>query len=173
VTLRPAPVVTARTSSAAETRDLAARVAALCEAGDIVVLAGELGSGKTVWVQGFARGLGVEDAVTSPTFTLVRPHQGRQLRLLHADVYRLDRLDEVIDLGLVEQLDDRSVACIEWGDLAEPALPKDFLEIRLEHDDRDGDDERTLTMRAVGPRWAARLDSIRAALAPWLPGLSG
>lgn len=172
MTLRPAPVLTARTASPAETRDLAARLAALCEAGDIVVLAGELGSGKTVWVQGFARGLGVEDAVTSPTFTLVRPHQGRRLRLLHADVYRLDRLDEVIDLGLVEQLDDRSVACIEWGDLAEPALPKDFLEVRLEHDDRDGDDERTLTMRAVGPRWAARLESIRTALAPWLPGLS-
>lgn len=170
MTLRPAPVLTARTASADQTRELASRVAALCEAGDIVVLAGELGSGKTVWVQGFARGLGVDDAVTSPTFTLVRPHRGQRLQLLHADVYRLDRLAEVIDLGLMEQLDDRSVACIEWGDLAEPVLPKDFLEVRLEHADGDGDDDRTVTLRAVGPRWAARLEAVRAALAPWLCG---
>lgn len=155
----------ARTASARETRELAAAVAGIARRGDIFVLAGDLGTGKTMWVKGFAVGLGVTEPVTSPTFTLVRPYQGTSLALLHADIYRLDRLSEVVDLGLVEQLDDRAVACIEWGDLAEPALPADFLEIRLEPGDTD--DERALTFRAVGARWAARLDDLRAVLGPW------
>jgi tRNA threonylcarbamoyladenosine biosynthesis protein TsaE len=157
-----------RTSSAGATRELAEAVAAHVEAGDIILLAGELGTGKTVWVQGFARGLGVTEAVTSPTFTLVRPYAGKRLRLLHADVYRLDRLSEVVDLGLLEQLDEGkgSVACIEWGDLAAPALPADFLEVRLEHRSED-DDERDVVLRAVGPRWVARVGPLTAAVAPW------
>ena len=155
----------ARTTSPAETRQLAGAVAGLARRGDIFVLAGDLGTGKTMWVKGFAAGLGVTEPVTSPTFTLVRPYQGTALTLIHADVYRLDRLSEVVDLDIVEQLDDRAVACIEWGDLAEPALPADFLEIRLEHGATD--DERILTFRPVGPGWHARSGDLRAVLAPW------
>jgi tRNA threonylcarbamoyladenosine biosynthesis protein TsaE len=167
------------TDSAEQTRACAAEVAALASAGDIFVLAGELGTGKTVWVQGFARGLGVVDQVTSPTFTLVRPYTGKTLQLLHADVYRLDRLSEVVDLGLIEQLDEGmasrsggSVACIEWGDLAEPALPADFVEVRLEYG--AGDDDRTIELRPVGGRWSARFGGIVRALTPWIaePGSS-
>jgi tRNA threonylcarbamoyladenosine biosynthesis protein TsaE len=143
----------------------------------------------------------VTEQVTSPTFTLVRPYQGTTLQLLHADVYRLDHLSEVVDLGLVEQLDDRprssvprsgpgprsegrsgpgprpaagaagatgTVACIEWGDLAAPVLPADFLEVRLAHGDLD--EERLLRLRPVGARWTARLGALRAALSPWLDG---
>jgi len=166
VTTHAAPVLRARTTSADATRSLAAAVAGLARAGDIVVLAGDLGSGKTVFVQGFARALGVTEPVTSPTFTLVRPYRGSGLQLLHADVYRLDHLSEVEDLGLIEQLDDRSVACIEWGDLVEPALPADFLEVRLEAG--EADDDRKLVVRAVGAGWVARLDELRRALAPWV-----
>ena len=155
----------ARTTSPAETRQLAGAVAGIARRGDIFVLAGDLGTGKTMWVKGFAAGLGVTEPVTSPTFTLVRPYQGTTLTLIHADVYRLDRLSEVVDLGIVEQLDDRAVACIEWGDLAEPALPADFLEIRLENGATD--DERTLTFRPVGPAWYARSPDLRAILTPW------
>ena len=162
-----------RTTSAEATRALAAEVAGLAEPGDIVVLAGELGTGKTVWVQGFAHGLGVTDQVTSPTFTLVRPYLGRHLQLLHVDVYRVDHLSEVVDLGLLEQLDERprspgvvgTVACIEWGDLAEPVLPADFLEVRLELG--AGEDERTVHLRPVGARWAARVEGLKGALSPW------
>ena len=163
----PAPVVVAHTDGPDATRKLAAEVASLAQPGDIVVLAGELGTGKTVWVQGFARGLGVEEAVTSPTFTLVRPYTGSRLRLLHVDVYRIDHLSEVVDLGLLEQLDERpgAVACIEWGDLAEPVLPADFLEVRLELG--AGEDERTVHFRPVGPRWAARIEGLQGALSPW------
>jgi tRNA threonylcarbamoyladenosine biosynthesis protein TsaE len=183
------PALTARTRSADATRALAAEVAGVVCPGDIVLLAGELGTGKTVWVQGFSKGLGVTEQVTSPTFTLVRPYQGTSLQLLHADVYRLDHLSEVVDLGLVEQLDDRprssvprsegrsgpgprsgtgTVACVEWGDLAAPVLPADFLEVGLAHGDLD--DERLLRLRPVGARWTDRLGALREALSPWLDG---
>ncbi|MHB8464256.1 MAG: tRNA (adenosine(37)-N6)-threonylcarbamoyltransferase complex ATPase subunit type 1 TsaE [Acidimicrobiales bacterium] len=158
-------VLRARTSGAEETRRLAAEVAGVVRPGDIVLLAGDLGTGKTVWVQGFARGLGVTEQVTSPTFTLVRPYGGKHLQLLHADVYRLDNLSEVVDLGLVEQLDGPVVACIEWGDLAAPALPADFIEVRI--DLGGDDDDRTLSFRPVGSSWAARMDDLREALSQW------
>jgi tRNA threonylcarbamoyladenosine biosynthesis protein TsaE len=160
----PRPVV-ARTKSVEDTRQLAAEVARLALAGDIILLAGDLGSGKTAFTQGLARGLGVGETVTSPTFTLVRPYEGR-LRLLHADVYRLERLHEVVDLGLVEQMEDRpSVACIEWGDLAAPVLPADVLEVRFEYTDADG--ERVLWLRAIGPSWLSRLNPLERALEGW------
>lgn len=166
MTPRPPPVVHALTSGPEETRLLAEAVAGHAKAGDIVVLAGDLGTGKTVWVQGFARGLGVTETVTSPTFTLVRPYEGRSLQLLHADMYRLDRLSEVVDLGLVEQLDGPVVACIEWGDLAEPALPADFVQIRLDFGATD--DERTIVIRPVGRSWAARFEVVREAVVRWV-----
>jgi len=167
VTPRQLPTPHAVTTSPEETRALGAAVAAIVRAGDIVVLAGELGTGKTVFAQGFARGLGVDEPVTSPTFTLVRPYQGRRLTLLHADMYRLDRLTEMADLGLVEQLDGRAVAVIEWGDLATPVLPADLLEVRLVAG--VDDDERTISFRAVGAGWAARLDELTDAVSAWLP----
>ena len=160
------PALVAFTESAAATRDLAAVVAGLCAAGDIVALAGELGSGKTVWVQGFARGLGVDEPVTSPTFTLVRPYRGHKLLLLHADLYRLDRLSEVVDLALFEQLDDRAVACIEWADLAEAVLPADRLDVHLDYG--EDEEERVIVVRPVGLRWARRVDDLERLLSPWL-----
>jgi tRNA threonylcarbamoyladenosine biosynthesis protein TsaE len=159
-------VLVARTKSVDDTRALAAELAVLTRAGDIVLLAGDLGAGKTAFTQGLARGLGVTEAVTSPTFTLLRPYEGR-LRLLHADIYRLDHLRDVVDLGLIEQLDDRdSVCCIEWGDLAEPVLPADFLEVRLEY--VEADDERQISLRPVGAAWFARRTAVAAALGRWL-----
>lgn len=149
-----------------DTRDLGAAIAPLLERGDIVLLAGELGAGKTCLVQGVARGLGVDEWVTSPTFTLVRSYRGR-LELFHADVYRLEHLEEVTELGLPELIDGTGVAMIEWGDVAAPALPADSLEIRLVHG--DADDDRHVTVSVVGERWAARLPAVAAALARWEP----
>lgn len=160
----------ALTKSADDTRQVGVELAAVVEAGDIVVLAGDLGAGKTTLTQGLGKGLGVAEQVTSPTFTLLRPYDGR-LRLLHADIYRLDRLQEVVDLGLMEQLDDKAVACIEWGDLAEPVLPADFLEIRIRY--TDADDERFLRLRTVGPRWSGRRDRLERMLARWLVSFDG
>jgi len=110
------------TASADETRALAARLAPHLQAGDVVVLVGDLGSGKTTFAQGVARGLGVEGPVTSPSFTLVQQYEGR-LPVAHVDVYRLDRIQELHDLGFEELVDGAGVTLVEWGDAVAQAMP--------------------------------------------------
>ena len=156
-------IVTA-TASVDETRALAAEVAALAAPGDLVVLAGDLGTGKTAFAQGFARGLGVKEPVTSPAFILVHTYEGR-LPLVHLDVYRLDTMQELVDLGIAELLDEGAVTLVEWGDAVTPGLPADFLEVRLEAG--EGPDDRRLRIRSVGPAWPPRADRLRKAVAPW------
>lgn len=153
-----------RTTSVDETRSVAARVAGVARACDILLLAGDLGAGKTAFAQGFGKGLGVDEAITSPTFTIVRAYQGR-LPFTHIDVYRLDYLQEVTDLGIAELLDDGGVTLIEWGDVVAPVLPADFLEVSLEMGPTD--DERSLRMRPVGTGWSARTGALRRAVEPW------
>jgi tRNA threonylcarbamoyladenosine biosynthesis protein TsaE len=160
-------VIVASTKSPDDTRELAATVAGVVQPGDVLLLAGELGTGKTVFAQGFGRGLGVEEPVTSPTFTLLRTYEGR-ITLVHADVYRLDHLQEVVDLALPELLDEGGVALVEWGDMAAAALAPDFLEVGLELG--AGDDDRMITLRAVGTRWSGRLAPLALALDRWLIG---
>lgn len=160
------------TTSADATRALAAAVAGLAKGGDVVLLAGELGAGKTCFTQGFGKALGVDEPITSPTFTLMRPYAGSRLRLLHADVYRLEHLQEILDLGIAELIDDDAVAVIEWGDMAEPVLPADFLEIRITYDetDEESDDIRRFSFRSVGASWANRSSALQRALDPWTVG---
>lgn len=160
-------MVNALTKSADDTRELASAVALLAGAGDTILLIGELGSGKTVFAQGFGRALGVSDQITSPTFTLMHEYEGR-LRLLHLDIYRMDRLQEVIDLGLEELLDEGAVALVEWGDAAAPVLPPNFLEVTITYG--DAEDERRFSIRAVGSGWAPRLRALGEALDRWSVG---
>lgn len=155
----------ARTASAKETQALAAELANLARPGDVILLAGDLGAGKTAFAQGFGAGLGVKDQVTSPTFVILRTYEGGRLPLVHADMYRLEHLQEAIDLGLAEMLDAGGVALIEWGDVVAPVLPADFLEVRIERG--EGDDDREIRVRAVGQRWSARMAAVRHALAAW------
>jgi tRNA threonylcarbamoyladenosine biosynthesis protein TsaE len=155
----------AATSSVDETRSLAAAMANLARAGDVVVLAGDLGAGKTAFVQGFGAGLGITERITSPTFTLVHVYDGGRLPVHHLDVYRLDQLSEALDLGLAEMLDEGGVVLVEWGDAITPVLPHDLLEVRLTFG--AGDDDRQLAVRAVGQAWALRLDALAAAMSPW------
>ena len=152
-----------RTTSVVATRDLAAAVAALARAGDVVLLVGDLGAGKTAFTQGFARGLGVEEQVTSPTFTLARSYKGR-VRLNHLDAYRLESPQEAEDLGLRELLEE-GVTVIEWGDTVAPSIPADYLELRFAYGEQD--DDRNVGVRVVGPSWAARQRSLAGALEPW------
>lgn len=161
-------MISCGTKSAEDTRELGAALAGVAKPGDVVLLSGELGSGKTTFAQGFGTGLGVVEPITSPTFVLVASHAAagpRGVELHHADVYRLGTLQEVIDLGLGELADDRGVVLVEWGDRAAPALPRDFLEVRF--DPGPGDEDRSLTLRAVGADWAARLPALAATLARW------
>lgn len=158
----------ATTISVEETRDLATELSALARPGDVVVLAGDLGAGKTAFVQGFGRGLGVSERITSPTFTIVHVYEGGRLPIHHLDVYRLNQLSEVLDLGLAEMLDEGGVVLIEWGDAITPILPHDYLEVRLTFG--AGDDDRQLAVRSVGPGWAGRGEPLTVALAAWRAG---
>ena len=158
-------VILAVTRSAEETKALAAAMAELARPGDIVVLAGDLGAGKTAFTQGFGARLGVTEPITSPTFTLVSQHLTGRLPLNHLDVYRLGQLEEVLDLGLSELLDEGGVTVIEWGDSITPALPADFCEVRLRLG--EGDDDRVIEIETVGHRWSARTRALATAVAPW------
>jgi tRNA threonylcarbamoyladenosine biosynthesis protein TsaE len=162
--------VQAATTSVEATRDLGAAVAGLARPGDVLVLAGDLGAGKTAFVQGFGRSLGVTDRITSPTFTLVHVYEGR-LPIHHLDVYRLEQMSEALDLGLAEMLDEGGVVLIEWGDAIFPVLPRDLLEVRLTFG--EGDDDRSFDLRPIGTRWTARRGALSAALAPWVDGGEG
>lgn len=141
------------TTSPQQTGELARCVAALVDPGDVLLLVGELGAGKTAFAKALGRALGVEEPMTSPTFTLAREYQGR-LRLFHLDVYRLEHFSEVMDLDLPDLLDAGGVVVVEWGDAIAPALPADYLEVRLVFG--EGDDDRDIRLRPVGARWAAR-----------------
>jgi tRNA threonylcarbamoyladenosine biosynthesis protein TsaE len=156
--------VVATTASVDATRDLAHAVSSLARPGDVIVLAGDLGAGKTAFVQGFGRGLGVTERITSPTFTLVHVYEGR-LPMHHLDVYRLEQLSEAFDLGLPELLDEGGVVLIEWGDAILPVLPHDFLEVRLTFG--PGHDDRHVAFRPIGTSWAPRADALAGVISPW------
>lgn len=136
--------------SVADTMALGRRLASLLRPGDVVLVSGRLGAGKTVLVAGIAEGLGIDDPVTSPSFVLVRSYQGF-LRLTHADAYRLGSTAEFEDLGVSETVDD-GVLVVEWGDALESFLGDDHLLVNL--DVGDGD-TRTITLEARGS-WRAR-----------------
>jgi tRNA threonylcarbamoyladenosine biosynthesis protein TsaE len=152
-----------RTGTAEETREVGAALAALLVPGDVISLTGDLGAGKTTFVQGAARGLGVEDPVASPTFVLVREYRG-DLPVYHLDVYRLDRLQEVIELGFEDLLDPSGVMFIEWGDAIDALLPDEHLRVELRTS--DGDDRR-LSFSGRGPRWAGRWERLEGVLGDW------
>jgi tRNA threonylcarbamoyladenosine biosynthesis protein TsaE len=134
-------------------RTLGRQLAAVLRAGDLVVLAGPLGSGKTTLTQGIGTGLGVRGPVTSPTFVIARVHPG-PLPLVHVDAYRLGSLAEVADLDLEASLDE-SVTVVEWGSGLVEGLADDRLEVVLERPRDDDDETRRVTVRGVGPRWTS------------------
>ncbi len=157
-------------------------MAAALRPGDVVLLTGELGAGKTTLAQGIGTGLGVTDQVTSPTFTLVRTYpcptpaasaSGRSgdgddapavQAFLHADLYRLEHTAEVVDLAIGELVEDGAVAVVEWGEVAESVLGADAMSVRLVSG--PDDDERTVTV-TVTAGWAQRYPALARLLSPW------
>lgn len=156
-----------RSRSVEDTRGIGEALAALLRAGDMVVLGGDLGTGKTALAQGIGRGLGIEEQVVSPSFVIVREYEGR-LPMTHVDVYRLDRLQELHDLGFEEVVDDARVTVVEWGDRVMPLLSEGRLEISL----RVGasSDEREIECVGLGREWASREVALETALARWAGG---
>lgn len=150
-----AETATIKSASAEQTREAGRRLAGALRAGDLIALQGELGAGKTCFVQGLAEGLGVGGRVASPTFIVMRSHPG-PTPLYHADAYRLSGPEELLDVGLDDWLEEGVVA-VEWADQVLAALPEDYLVIDL-----SGEGEsRTLTLSAMGPRSRALVEHFR------------
>jgi len=137
----------------ADTVALGRELADILRPGDLVVLVGPLGAGKTALTQGIGAGLGVREPVTSPTFVISRVHRGGRLPLVHVDAYRLGSVADVDDLDLDVTVED-SVTVVEWGQGLVERLTDEHLEVRL---DRQDDDVRTATLVPSGPGWEERL----------------
>jgi tRNA threonylcarbamoyladenosine biosynthesis protein TsaE len=181
----PAGALVALAAAPLDMKRLGAALAALLRPGDTVLLGGDLGAGKTTFTQGLAGALGVSGPVTSPTFVLLHSYRtSAGWDLLHADVWRLEQLQEVIDLAIPELLEEGAAAVIEWGELAAPALAPDHLHIAVDFEPGDlepgdlepGDLEagggengangpRRLVFSALGPSWQGRMAELSTALA--------
>jgi tRNA threonylcarbamoyladenosine biosynthesis protein TsaE len=143
--------------SEAQTRRLGARLGELLEGGEVVALRGELGTGKTRWVQGMGQGLQVRQPITSPTFTLINEYNGR-LMLYHIDLYRIDGTAEAMDFGLENYLYGDGVCVIEWAERVTEILPATCLSITLHHLDET---KRRITMRAAGDHYQKLLQEFQ------------
>lgn len=151
--------ITSRSSE--ETRIIGAALAPVLLPGDVISLNGDLGAGKTVFVQGLAAALGVTGRVTSPAFTIVHEYAGRW-PILHIDVYRLNSYQEVLDLGFEELIDPGAILVVEWGEAVGPLLPRRYLEIVMRQpDEADADDLRDILFRPRGPEWIRKLEAMR------------
>ena len=184
--MSPSGPISAIAAGPDDMKALGAVLGGLLRSGDTVLLGGELGAGKTTFVQGLAAALGVEEAVTSPTFVLVHSYKtAAGWDFLHADVWRLEQLQEVIDLALPEQVEDGGAAIVEWGEMAAPALAPDCLHVAIGFaDDKPGPGtsgapgtrpatrrapttrpgRRRVAFRAMGPSWEQRMAMLEAAL---------
>jgi tRNA threonylcarbamoyladenosine biosynthesis protein TsaE len=136
-----------RSSSPEATRDIGQRIGALLLAGDVLLLSGELGAGKTTFVQGLAQGLGSEGSVSSKSFVLMGEYSGR-VKLYHADLYRLEDPEQVWELGL-DEISADGVLVVEWPERAPEVLPEDHLEISF---DVVSEDQRALELKPRGVR---------------------
>jgi tRNA threonylcarbamoyladenosine biosynthesis protein TsaE len=149
------------TESPDETRIVGAALAPILLPGDVISLSGDLGAGKTVFVQGLATALGATGRITSPSFTIVHEYEARY-PIIHLDVYRLDSFQELLDLGFEEFLDPRAIVILEWGGAVEQLLPRTHLRIDLERTlDMEADDARLVTFRPRGEDWVRKLFEMR------------
>lgn len=169
------------TNDAEQTRQLAVQLAALLEAGDLILLNGTLGAGKTTFTQGLGVGLDIEGRVTSPTFIISRVHQGKSAEspsLVHVDAYRIDGLDDLETLDLDSSLEE-SVTVVEWGEGKVEALSPSRLEIGFEVPSYDEipqseqeDEPRRITIEAFGQAWQDRQNQLESLCRGWSGGKS-
>lgn len=138
------------TFSADETYEYGRKMGAEAQPGDVYCLSGDLGVGKTVFTQGFAAGLGVDESVCSPTFTIVQEYEGEKMPFYHFDVYRIGDVEEMDEIGFDDYIYGEGVCLIEWADLIREILPEDFVGIFIEKDMEKGFDYRRITLERGG-----------------------
>lgn len=136
------------TNSYEETADVAASFSKSLKGGEVIAMYGDLGAGKTAFVQGVAKALGIKSHVTSPTFTIVNEYDGR-LTLYHFDVYRISDPEEMYDIGYDEYIESDGVCIIEWAELIEDLLPPEYIKITILKDDTVSDDRRIITIEKI------------------------
>ena len=142
-----------------ETKKIASCLASNLEHGDIVVLSGDLGSGKTKFTEGFLSNWELEDEISSPTFTIVNEHKKNDTNIYHLDVYRLEDMGEFYAIGGTEYFTN-GICVIEWGELIEDILPPNYIKIKFSKDEND-DSIRYLNFKAYGERLNQVIDNIK------------
>ena len=138
--------MTYETTTFAETYELGKSIGEKAKSGDVIALVGDLGSGKTVFTQGFAMGLGISEIVNSPTFVILHEYGSGRLPLYHFDVYRINDIREMDDIGFSEYIYGDGVSLIEWANLIEEILPAEILRIEIKKDLEKGFDYRLITL---------------------------
>ena len=143
------------------TKNLGKSFSKIVSRGDIILFTGELGGGKTTFISGLAEGFGLAENLSSPSFTLLNEYKiDSHRKLIHADLYRLENIDEVNGIGLDDYLyDGKSVICIEWGDKIRDFIAKEFLEINLSYllDEESEDTKRKIIFKSAGRYWDLKL----------------
>ena len=140
-------------NSVEDTTKLGINLGKLLKSGDIVCLTGDLGTGKTHITKGIAKGLGIEDNITSPTFNIVNEYETGRLKLNHFDVYRVSDPDEIYAIGFDDYIFSDAVSVIEWANYIEEILPQDFLHILIEKDLSQSEDYRKITITPYGEKY--------------------
>ncbi len=156
----PASVLEIASPSVEQTQELGARLGKIVQAGDVIALQGDLGAGKTNFVQGLARGLGITEDVNSPTFILANEYYSGRLPLFHIDAYRVRDAAEAEGFGLDDYLNGNGVTVIEWAERVRDALPRDVLWIQFEY---VSENARGIQLDALGKESRARLDELENA----------
>ena len=139
--------MTYETQSAAETEALGAKLAEKLRGGEVIAYTGDLGAGKTAFTRGLARGLGITERVTSPTFTIVNEYDSGRLPLFHFDMYRLGSSDELYDIGWEDYLSRGGVCAVEWSEIVDDALEGEVIRVDLKNG--DAPDSRCITITGV------------------------
>lgn len=140
------------TYSAIETYQFGEKLGGLVKPGDVFSLIGDLGVGKTVFTQGFAKGLNIEEPINSPTFTIVQVYEEGRLPLYHFDVYRIGDIEEMDEIGYEDYFYGNGVCLIEWANLIKDILPQNIIEITIEKDLDKGFDYRKIRVENMGDR---------------------
>ena len=148
-----------KTNSEDETMKLGEKLAKLCAPKDIIILSGELGAGKTKFTEGFLKYFGLDDEISSPTFTIVNEYTKNDINIYHFDVYRLEDSSEFYEIGGDEYFEN-GICLIEWGELIDDVIPKDHLKIKISKSD-ENDNVRIINITSYGNRYDVMLDNLK------------